>query len=94
MPFCVFVSLPFGACLFVVISTFGGRHKNTKYARQNRHFNRRRHENFFVENFVSAGRNLSCCCTLFDVFSPRNAKVEVTTKRHVFVSSPRKYEMA
>ena len=41
------------------------RHENTKYARRNNDMQ----ENFFVENFVSAGRNLSCYRPLFVVSS-------------------------
>ena len=80
MPFCVFVSSPFAFRL--LSSTFGAR-KTRNMLGAITTFNRRRHENIFVENFMSAGRNLSCCRPLFVVSSPRNAKVEVTKIRQV-----------
>ena len=54
------------------LSTFGAKTRNTKYARRNN--DRRRHENFFVENFVWAVRNLSCCRPLFVVSSKRKGR--------------------
>ena len=97
MPFRVFA--PKGedtkTCLFVVTSTFAFRGKDTtNKGRQHERFLPADTKFFNKEIFVPSPQNAKVEITKKDMFHVFAIRLEITTKRHVFVSLPRKHEMA